>query len=60
MDLSMGNVVQDRYTIAMHGLCARVAHSFACIIPRAYTLTRGLWARNPLLPIVYPIHRLLG
>ena len=54
----MSNVVQDRYTIATHGLRARynpLVRVYPSASPRVYTLTHGLWARNPLLAIVYPI-----
>ena len=55
----MSNVVQVRYTIATRGLPARynpLVRVYPSASPRVYTLTRGLWARNPLLAIVYPIH----
>ena len=55
----MSNVVQVRYTIATRGLRARynpLVRVYPSASPRVYTHTRGLWARNPLLAIVYPIH----
>ena len=55
----MSNVVQVRYTIAKRGLGARynpLVRVYPSASPRVYTLTRGLWAHNPLLAIVYPIH----
>ena len=54
----MSNVAQVRYTIATRGLRARynpLVRVYPSASPRVYTLTRGLWARNPLLAIVYPI-----
>ena len=54
----MNNVVQVRYSIATRGLRARynpLVRVYPSASPRVYTLTHGLWARNPLLAIVYPI-----
>ena len=58
----MSNVVQVRYTIATRGLRARYNPLFRVnpsASPRVYTLTRVLWAHNPLLAIVYPYTYLL-
>ena len=55
----MSNVVQVRYSIATRGLRARynpLVRVYLSASPRVYTLTRGLWAHNALLAIVYPIH----
>jgi len=56
-DMIMGNVVQDRYTIATRMLRAHRNGTLVSLNPSAsppaYTLTRGLWARNPLLVIVF-------
>ena len=54
----MRNVVQVRYTIATRGLRARynpLFRVYPSASPLVYTLTRGLWTRNTLLTIVYPI-----
>ena len=55
----MSNAVQVRYTIAMRGLRAQynpLVRVYPSASPRVYMLTRALWAHNPLLAIVYPIH----
>ena len=54
----MSNVVQVRYTIATRGLRTPynpLVRVYPSTLPRVYTLTRGLWARDPLFAIVYPI-----